>query len=570
MDLRIHQVVTAIGVTLIAGLGVAIQVGTASAQTTAPASPLTQRPNIPTSRESRFSRSADAQITYEEGRVRYRDGRLPEAEQSFKQLLQDDPTDIDAYYYLGLTQLDQNRPADAVPNFSQTLRLDPTFDEVRGARATALIRLGRYDEAQQDIDALAQSPAFAGYTEYLRGQLAYAKGDLDAAAAAFAKAKAASGPEAAPAGFYEGLTYLRMKNQVRARQSFAQGGAANAERDPTLSAAARQLDDVLARQPDDALGRQPGGAAPEEKPWELQLTVAYEYDSNVIQLGSNIEVPEGISRQNDSRIVVQPTASYKFINNDNMNIGVEGSGYFAWQVDLNEFDIASYQAGPAISYKLSDKVWANFRYAFNYITLGGDRFLTRNIFTPGLVFVGKDNFTSLFYQFQTRQFDETFASTAERDDLDRDGYTQSVGVLQDFTVPSLFRDAGNANVDINYRFDAQEARGSDYDGYFNTLGVTYLTPLPFWNLRADLGATFGHEYYTHSNSLDDNGNKRLDWEYSLSAGLTHKVSKEMAFRVDYTYTDHHSNVETVNTGGDERRPFEYDRHVFGVRMILTF
>src|SRR5205823_113985 len=161
-----------------------------------------------------------------------------------------------AYYWLGLSQLDQAKPADAIPNFDQAIRLDPTFDEARAARALAEIRAAKYPEARQDIDSLASNPRFTGYNHYLRGQLAYATGDLEGAVKEFDAAKAAGGIEAEPAAFYEGLTYLRMRQLVRAREQFRQSTERQNERDPLLSSASRQLDTVLAFQ-------QPS------KPWEL-------------------------------------------------------------------------------------------------------------------------------------------------------------------------------------------------------------------------------------------------------------------------------------------------------------
>ena len=67
---------------------------------------------------------------------------------------------------------------------------------------------------------LAPDPRWAGLVHYLQGQLDYQEGRLESAATEFAAAKAAGGGEAEPAGFYEGLTYLRMRQLVRARGAF--------------------------------------------------------------------------------------------------------------------------------------------------------------------------------------------------------------------------------------------------------------------------------------------------------------------------------------------------------------
>src|SRR4051812_23091053 len=104
----------------------------------------------PAAKESRFARGAEAEILFQEGVLRYTNKQLPEAETAFRKVIQADPADADAYYYLGLAQTDQGKSVDAIDSFNQSLRLDPTRNEVRAARATASIRAGNYDSAQQD------------------------------------------------------------------------------------------------------------------------------------------------------------------------------------------------------------------------------------------------------------------------------------------------------------------------------------------------------------------------------------------------------------------------------------
>ena len=302
---------------------------------------------------------------------------------------------------------------------------------------------------------------------YFRGQIAYAKGNLETAANEFAAAKAAGGTEAEPASFYQGLTYIRMRQLVQARASFQQT-TIDPERDPTVAAAARQLDAVLAQQQ---------AATGPAKPWEAELTISYVYDSNVIQLGSDAQLPTGISHKADSRTVLQPRGSYSLFHNDKVEIGVEGSGYFAYEFDLNDFDTYSYQIGPFISYKFSPNLYGRLSYAFNYIELGHDPYLNRNIVTPSLTYVEpKLGYTQAYYQFEARQFSDTFThqddpnSFDNRDALDRDGQDHTFGLVQGINLPEIFPGAGTANMPIDYRLIDQETHGSDYDGLFNQVG----------------------------------------------------------------------------------------------------
>jgi tetratricopeptide (TPR) repeat protein len=514
--------------------------------------------------ETRFSRTAENEIVFQEGLLRYQNKQLAEAETNFRTVIKADPADSEAYYYLGLAQVDQNKSAEAIESFNQSLSLDPTRTEVRAARATANIRAGRYDAAREDLDRLAPDPRWDSLVHYLRGQLAYAEGNLDVAASEFAQAKAAGGTEAEPAGFYEGLTYLRMRQLVRARATFKET-TIDPERDPTVAAAARQLDAVLSQQ---------GG--PSARKWAAQVTLSYVYDSNVIQLGANSTLPSGISDESDSRVVIQPSGSYSFIRNDKVDIGIEAAGYFAFQFDLNSFDIASYQIGPYVNYRLAENVYASMRYAFNYITLGHDSYLNRNIVTPQLTFIEPNfGYTSAYYQFEARQFADEFSHQFDhpnfdvKNRLDRDGQNHTLGLVQGINLPELFAGAGRANMEVNYRLIDQETHGSDYDGLFNQVGVTLYTPLPFWNLKADVGVSYEIDKYRHGNSLDSDGDTRSDEQWIATAGVQRQIFKNCTMRVDYNYTNNNSNVR-FGPGAGSIDVFDYDRHQVAVRLIYAF
>src|SRR5690348_2892211 len=86
----------------------------------------TQPGAMATTHESRFSRSAEREIMFQDGLLAYNRGELAAAEKDFKQVVAGDAADAQAWYYLGLTQLDQGRANEAVKSFDQSVRLDST------------------------------------------------------------------------------------------------------------------------------------------------------------------------------------------------------------------------------------------------------------------------------------------------------------------------------------------------------------------------------------------------------------------------------------------------------------
>lgn len=536
----------AVGVALAMAVGA---VGFSSAQTTQPGGISTEATAL---ERANFSRSAEQEILFAEAQLKYNRGELASAEQSFRQLVTEDPGDFQAWYFLGLSQLDQQRPQDSIASFDQALRLDPTLTEVHAARAKAHIQARNFDAAREDIRVFERDPAWTAQADYLKGQLAYAQGDLDEAADYFRRAREAGGPEQMSAEFYEGLTYLRMRELVRARSLFREAGVAGGDRDPTLAAASRQLDAVLATQ-QQAVAR----------PWELQISAGYEYDTNVVLLGSNVALPSELSNEEDGRFVVQPRGSFSLFRDDKMDLGLEANGYFTFQNDITSFNIESYQAGPYMNYRVTDRLFASARYGFNYIRFGHEDYLQRHIVTPQLTYVWPQRgYTSLYYQFQHKDF----LDSATLPQIERDGTNNIFGIVQGLTLPELFKGEGASNLELSYRYDIQSTEGTEYDGDFHTFGIVYYVPLP-GKIRADVGVTVGLENYKND-SLFSPGQSRArdDTELVLSAGLTRELFRNASLRVDYTYTDRDSNITTVLG----QKPFEYDRHVVGIRFIYSF
>lgn len=166
-------------------------VGVAPAQTTAPAD-----------QRAAFSRTAEQEILFAEAQLRYNRGELQAAEQSFAQLTAENPADVQAWYFLGLARLDQGRPQQAIEAFDESLRLDSSLTEVYAARAKAHIHLRQFDRARSDIAVFERDPAWEAQAAYLQGQLHYAEGNLEEAAAAFRRARASGGVEQMSAEFY--------------------------------------------------------------------------------------------------------------------------------------------------------------------------------------------------------------------------------------------------------------------------------------------------------------------------------------------------------------------------------
>jgi tetratricopeptide (TPR) repeat protein len=80
-------------------------------------------------------------------------GKLPEAEQEFREALALKPNSPEAHYNLGNILLRQRRPAEAEPFFREALRLKPNLAYAQFNLALSLEDQGRSGEAARAYEA---------------------------------------------------------------------------------------------------------------------------------------------------------------------------------------------------------------------------------------------------------------------------------------------------------------------------------------------------------------------------------------------------------------------------------
>jgi len=83
-------------------------------------------------------------------------GKVPEAEQAFKDVLAKNPTDALSLTGLGSIELGRNRPTEALKLYEQAKAMDPANPRVRQAVAIAQARLGHLPEAINELEGIDQ------------------------------------------------------------------------------------------------------------------------------------------------------------------------------------------------------------------------------------------------------------------------------------------------------------------------------------------------------------------------------------------------------------------------------
>jgi tetratricopeptide (TPR) repeat protein len=78
-----------------------------------------------------------------------RSGRIPQAEDLYRQILARDPEQVDALHHLGLASHELGRSEEAVEYLRQAMRLSPDFAEVHNSLGVALSKAGKLEDAAQ-------------------------------------------------------------------------------------------------------------------------------------------------------------------------------------------------------------------------------------------------------------------------------------------------------------------------------------------------------------------------------------------------------------------------------------
>lgn len=104
----------------------------------------------------------EAKKLLNEGETLYQAEKLDEAAEKYKAALAVDPQAVSGYYFYGDTLLfGKNDNAGALEQYRKGIALDPTMPSGHFFASTALVRLGRADEAREEIiQALTYHPSY--------------------------------------------------------------------------------------------------------------------------------------------------------------------------------------------------------------------------------------------------------------------------------------------------------------------------------------------------------------------------------------------------------------------------
>jgi tetratricopeptide (TPR) repeat protein len=496
-------------------------------------------------------RAADAQpsfpsaaydLHYTKGLFSLNQKKYPEAIEELNKALVVKPNERDASYYLGVALNKAGRNKEAEEILRKVVALDPNFEKVHFDLGVVEYELGKYPEALQELGRAEKADPNNALVYYYQGLADYHLGDYARSSPQFLRAVALAPDLGLTAHFYAGIGYYHQGSLAEAKDEFEE--AIRIDPSSSVAKSAQKMLDQL---------QAPANKA---KRWDVQISMAYQYDSNVILLAGGSPPPTGISRKWDNSLVFYVKGGLRFLDTADWTIGSSYAFYQNLHEHLTSFNVQNHEGSVFLLYR---RPWGQVRIPseFNLAMVDGDTYLLSYAITPTVKIPESPvTFTEIRYGYTAQNFKNTaqFPSNSHRD-----GDNHMAGIAQSVVLDHVGR------LRIGYNYD-RELTGSSptqddwaYQGH-RILGELKVS-LPK-GLGLDLGANYYIQDYDNPNSYSSppNAKKRTDHIQTYSGSLSKTLGEWITVSVQYLYNRNGSNIPV----------FDFDRNLVSVIVAGNF
>jgi tetratricopeptide (TPR) repeat protein len=497
---------------------------------------------------SQVGASVSSELAFHRGVVAFGDARFDAAALEFEKVVAEDPEDTAALQYLGLIAQEQEDFSRAVEFYDRALLVDPGDLDIQVDRASALLELGRVDEATTGLEAVLAARPDDPRANLLAGVAAYRAGKYEAAITRLDRAKSLDSALAPHATYYAGLSAAFLGNFAQAEGAFS----AVEEQSPLspLSISAKSLREQMT----------PTGAEEEQRPWALSITSGIEWDSNPTFAGkSNPGRPPGTpdfgNQKDDFRGVWRLLGSYQLLEIDRYTVAAGYEGYLSAHKTTDKVDLQTHVAwfSGTANY---DPIRFGLRYDYAYTMIDmADKFRSLHRITPSATYREADwGVTQLYFQYQNERFLQSYPSA-----FNRDGDRYTVGVNQFVFLPEPF-----TYVRIGALGNVARTKSTDfsYDGLEVSFGVSGTLP---WNIQLTTLYRFLYRDYRSINALPADytvGRNRSRFDY------VHRATIELAKPIfEHVEASVASSLDFLDSNIDA---YDHNRAVVGAYLTYRF
>ena len=457
-------------------------------------------------------------------------GDYDDALERFQKVLDSDPINADAYYYLGMAYSQMEDFYKAVSYYQKAIILNPELTKTHFQLGIAYYQLEQYTDA---LESLSQAEIYSpedAMVYYYQGSAYYGMKRYYKAVAPFRKIRELDSARTVSSYYWEGVSL------------FQQGLYNEAEE---LLRETRRLssDSQLGKSADEFLS----AIEKRTKPLSLKASIGVEYDDNVT-LQSVDEDASAISDKEDERAVV----TLKLAHRAFLEPGEFGASYSFYQSlhqDLNEYNVQEHTATLYFASNLRP-FQPSIQYSYDYYFVDNDEYLAKHTFTPSLnIFVFSPHMTQIYYQYEKLNYLISF----DEDEYDRSGYANTIGLSQYFSIID-----GKGYIKVGAEYKANDAEGDDWDYSNSKVRLTIYSPTPIEKMNVEIG---GEQSYSNFDNEDSFYEKtREDITSSGWLELMYKLDDNWSMGLNYKHINNNSNIDF----------YEYKRNITSLFLSCKF
>lgn len=494
--------------------------------------------------------SPESELAFHRGVASFGEGDFEGARLYFEQVLQSEPDNASALYYLGLIAIQQRDTSAAIGFLQRVVTLRPDDLQARVDLGAQLLKAGRNEDALDVFDAvLEREPDHARALLY-RGIALYRIGAYDEALEPLEQAGKRDPELSAASHYYVGLAEASLGDAAASAAAFST--AASGEPQSPLGRSATTLGQQAAR-----AGRR----------WSAAATVGFEYNDNVRLTPDDTDAADQPGSAESGAAVARLQAQIEAYRRWGLSWRVGYDGYLQIYTDSHDQDFGTRQSSPYDLSQQTHVAWTNaswdfarwslgLRYDFAYTAIDlSDNFRNINRVAPtAYVPVADWGLFLAYYQFLYYDYD---VDTSDRDAFDRSGPQHSIGVQQFVFLPAPFRYAVVGGLLTHFDSDGTEFR---HNGVEVSAGGEMDLP---WDLSLAVLYRYAHRNYLKPSAvLPDTARprKREDDQHEISFELDRSFAGRYTASVAGSYSHNGSNIDN----------FDIQRFIIGGYLRYAF
>jgi tetratricopeptide (TPR) repeat protein len=504
-----------------------------------------------------YTQQGEASVFVARGIVAYQQMRYEDSLVNLREALRLDPNNVDAFYYTGLAHIGLKRYDQAAEALEQARKLAPHDQSVLFQLGVLYFGLERYDRAQPVLEEVFSANPRLDNLGYYVGFMRYRNKDYQGALRAF-RAGISSDPNIQQlTRFYSGLALGILGLPAQATAEIDE--AVKTQPASPLTGPAERLRGALI------------AAREAERRLRVELRLGFFYDDNVPVSPDRADGGDPLVRLLRQRKQTSPGElgavrfDYTFFRQGGWDATATASFFTTYNNALTRFNILDYLGGLGTSYRGAVRgvpYQAAVQYSYDYLTLGGDKFIQRHTVVPSVVVLpNSSNLDAFQFRYQNKGYgQEQFIPGPEK----RDGDNYMVGLSH------VFRFSDDRHLlKLGYQWDVDDldgphGRGRDFSYYGNRVLAGGQYTLPWRGIRLTDDFDVHLREYLHTNAFfptqAPNTTRRRDTEYTNVFAVVTPLPYNLTFTINYQTTFARSNLDV----------FQYRRNVVSAILGWTY